>query len=488
MQMTMQDIALCLGCIPGKTILGGDFAALADKRPGGVRMDSRQVKTGDIFVCIAGNRVDGHDFAPQVAAAGALGIVAERDPFAGQAAPVPVFLVESSVVALGRLAAWHRARTKAEVVGITGTAGKTSVKEVLSATLSVHGATSRNHSNMNNQIGLPLSMLDAGESDAFWVMEAGISANHDMDDLGEILRPDLALILNVGLGHTSGLGDKGVAYYKSRFLAYVPEGGRGLISADYPDLTKESAAHRRDLTYFSTRRCDVDYFASYAGPASAATGRYNVSLRGKRYEMVAPFRGNFGSENVAAITGAAHMLGLCPEEIAIGLAGASLPKQRFCCTSLAFPASGGQGPSAEWTMIDDSYNANPLSTGRMLEAGADMAKELGRKLVLVMGEMLELGREAEQAHYEIGRKMAGASVVFWKGGHASAVERGLGDAGYAGKFAVLSGAGEFAALLDEKLKETPDWFIEGGVALFKGSRGNRLEELAEVFKERFKPG
>ncbi len=482
MPMNLRQIAESMG-----SALPEIFLNRAEQIPTGANMDSRLVKPGDVFVCIGGTRVDGHDFAVQAVSAGAMAVIAERDPFAGCEAPVPVLLVKDSIKAIGLWAAAYRAQTKAKVIGITGTAGKTSVKEVLAAVLAVRGATSRNHSNMNNQIGLPLSMLNAGLDDAFWVMEAGISAHHDMDELGAILQPDLAIILNVGMGHLSGLGDKGVAYYKSRFLAWLQKDGLGLVSADYPELARESAAHKRRLLHFSTRRSDVEYSASYLGPASAATGRYNVSLRGGHYEMTAPFRGNFGSENVAAIAGAAHLLGLGPKEIALGLAGAALPKQRFYCSSLFYTgASTNNGACAgngEWVLIDDSYNANPLSTGRMLETAAEMSRELSRKLVLVMGEMLELGEESEAAHREIGRKMAMADLICWKGGQAEAVEQGLKEAGCKGRFMRVGSADEFREVL-RGLGE--DEMLTGGVALFKGSRGNRLEELAEVFKEKFK--
>ncbi|MDE7065497.1 MAG: UDP-N-acetylmuramoylalanyl-D-glutamyl-2, 6-diaminopimelate--D-alanyl-D-alanine ligase, partial [Desulfovibrionaceae bacterium] len=176
----------------------------------GVARDNRDIVPGDLFVCIPGERVDGHDFAMAAVQAGAAAVLARRE--LPEVPPsVPVLRVDDTVKALGRLAAAWRMRTRAKVVGITGTAGKTTVKEVLAQVLSVQGPTERTAKNHNNQIGLPLSILNAAEDAAFWVMEAGISHAQDMEELAPVLRPDIGLVLNAGAGHTAGLGGRGVA-------------------------------------------------------------------------------------------------------------------------------------------------------------------------------------------------------------------------------------------------------------------------------------
>lgn len=468
--MTLKEMAAVLGAHE----LTGVPPELADSKPRAFRTDSRAVEPGDVFVCIPGEKVDGHDYALQALEKGAAALVVQRRPFEDAAAPARPFALlggDSVIGVITRLAVAARERTKATVVGITGTAGKTSVKEVLSAVLSVRAKTSKNYMNMNSQIGLAVSILNAAEDAGFWVLEAGISEARDMDELAPVLKPDLGIILNIGPAHLSGLGDRGVAYYKSRLLAHLNKGalsqrGLALVSADYPDLVSEARALDADIRFFSTRVKDADYFASYLGPASAATGRYMVSLRGAAVEVVTPFRGGYGSENVAAIAGAAHLLGLGQEEIVMGLAGAVLPAQRFVCET-----------RGTVTMIDDSYNANPLSSGRMLEAAAEMAQDGDRKLIPVMGEMLELGESAADSHRQLGRKMAeqGAALVVWKGGQAEMVEAGLREGGFKGDFYPVNEKDKFAALL----KEFPE---SGFVTLFKGSRGTRLEEFAGVFR------
>ena len=450
--------------------------------PQGAEADSREIKPGQLFFCLPGERVDGHDFALQAAQAGAIGIIAVRNPFwnCEESCSIPtdiplppVFIVPDTVRALWRLAICHRDTSLAQVVSITGTAGKTSVKEALAQVLAVRGATAKNHMNKNNQIGLPMSMLTASANASFWVLEAGISKPDDMRELGAIVRPDIALVLNVGEGHTEGLGGKGVAYYKAQLFDDVQPGGTVLANADYPALRKEVEARDAQFAqrnvhvlYFSTKNKDAYCYAHYMGAAADRdNGLFSVRLGGKEYEMQAPFRGTYGAENVAAIVAVAWNLGLRIEEIRQGLAAATLPLQRFSTRHLG-----------NFVIIDDSYNANPLSSARMLEAAHEQAREMKLPLYIVFGEMLELGAEAARAHEELGVQMAEATpeVIFWKGGHADALRRGLARGGYSGHFYPVGGGQEFSALLEELT-------LTKGIVLFKGSRSNFIERLVENF-------
>lgn len=454
-------------------------ADVLDKEPSVVVTDSRQATKGTLFVCIKGENVDGHDFISRAIEQGALAVLASRDVFDGKTPGIPVLWADDVVKALGLLGSAYRSRYKGLVIGLTGSAGKTSVKEVLYGALAAHGKTSKNYLNMNSQFGLPVSILNAELDSEYWVMEAGINEAHDMDVLGIILQPDLSMVLNVGAAHIEGLGDKGVAYYKTRLLTHTRLGGRALVSADYPDLVCESRKLDLPLRFFSTRNSDADYYASYNGPASAASGRYQVHIKnGEGFEVVAPFRGCYGSENVAAITGAAHMAGLSPKEITAGFAGASLPVQRFACQT-----------KGAFTLIDDSYNANPLSTSRMLDTAQEMAEESGGPLFLVMGEMRELGSEAVPSHIALGKQMAksGAKVILWKGGEVEALKTGLNEGGFSGIFKHVNDTAEFAAAISL----FSDYAVQGengrykGVILFKASRSLKMEHFVAVFKNEY---
>lgn len=455
--------------------------------PTGAQFDSREVTKGDLFFCLPGEKTDGHEFALEAAKAGASAIIALRNPFFGredelryaQIGLPPVFLVNDVKKALWRVAVCHRDTSVARVVGITGSAGKTTVKEVLAQVMAVRGLTERSRKNFNNQLGLPVSMLNAKADASFWIMEAGISEARDMDELGAILHPDLALILNVGHAHVAGLGEKGVAASKAVLLDYIQPGGVAVVSMDYPDLNAEvdrrlSDFERRSiqLVRFTARGGKAAFRARYAGPGYDLSGKYEVQMQGGAAVVEAPFRGDFGSENVAAICAVAHTLGLGQEETVRGLACAVGVEQRFSGTNMG-----------AFIVVDDSYNANPLSMERMIDAARTLAAENGRPLILVLGEMFELGDESEQAHTALGRQAAAASpaCVFWKGEMGAMVKKGLDEGGFAGGFYPVGGGQDFSLLLEEIRPAE-------GVILFKGSRANRLERLVDVFRDFVLPG
>lgn len=476
MRLTYNEIAARLGL----SALESDIALTATVT------DSREAAPGALFVCIPGSRVDGHDYVPAAVELGASAVLASRAlPDAG----VPVLVVENTVKALGSIAAMWRDKTTARVVGVTGTAGKTTLKEVLAQVLSVRGKTAKNALNNNNQIGMPRAMLANDGDEDFWVMEAGISHEGDMEELSSVMRPDIGLILNVGAGHTEGLGSKGVAWHKSRLLTNLAPKGIGLVCADYPELVREARATGAELHFFSAAGRAVDYRASYAGPApaqadgrdNAATGfdapddrrgLYHLWLDGARCDVTAPFRGEYGAENVIAVAAAAHLLGLSTAEIAQGLAQSELPVQRF-----------NQARVGKWLLIDDTYNANPLSMRRMLDAAAERAA--GRLFVPVLGEMLELGPQAAAEHEALGKHMAELkpAAIFWKGGHGENIRAGLTCGGYTGPWHEVYDAAAFAAAWAELTQTAFAENKTGGVALFKGSRGNRLECLLQTLTE-----
>lgn len=471
MRLTYNDIAAHLGL----SALESDLALTV------AVTDSREAAPGALFVCIPGSRVDGHDFVPAAVALGASAVLASKPlPDAG----VPVLLVEDTVGALGSIAALWRDKTRAKVVGVTGTAGKTTLKEVLAQVLAVRGKTAKNALNNNNQIGMPRAMLATDGDEDFWVMEAGISHEGDMEELSAVLRPDIGVILNVGAGHTEGLGKKGVAWHKSRLLTNLAPGGIGLVCADYPDLVRDARATGAQLHFFSATGRAVEYRASYAGPAPAAAdsaapvaadapddrrGLYHLWLDGTRCVVTAPFRGEYGAENVIAVAAVAHQLGLSNAEIAQGLTQSSLPVQRFNQTRVG-----------QWLLIDDTYNANPLSMRRMLDAAAERAA--GRLFVPVLGEMLELGSQAAEEHEALGRHLADLkpSAIFWKGGHGEDIRAGLTRGGYTGPWFEVYDAAAFASEWAQLATGAFAAHKTGGVALFKGSRGNRLECLLQT--------
>ena len=408
MRLSFEEI---VRAVDGSAVAGAAPCGIVE----GVGTDSRAVKPGSLFVCIPGETFDGHDFAVKAIEAGAAALLVSRNPF-DAVPPVPLILVEDTVKALGKLAhCWRERLGETRVIGLTGTAGKTTVKELLAQVLSRRGPTAKTHMNLNNQIGLPLSMLAATGEEAFWVMEAGISHPNDMDELGAILEPDLALILNVGPGHAAGLGDRGTAHYKSKLLAHLAPGGTAIISADYPDLAREARAVRQELVFFSTSGRQVDYRAAYVVPAGEDKGLFRLWLDGVSIDVEAPFRGAFGAENVIAVAAVAHRLGLGAEEIAAGFAGAALPKQRFACSR-----------AGDWLVIDDSYNANPRGAREAVEA---LKRFPARKIVVTPG-LVETGILDEKLNGELGAALVGLDEVILVGETlVGAVKAGYLEAG-----------------------------------------------------------
>ena len=463
MRLKLSELATAAGC----TLPPED-----DRDVTAVATDSRAVRPGTLFVCLAGEHVDGHDYALKAQEAGATAILGTRAP---QAMPeglhVPYLRVEDAVKALGSMAAlWRDRCAGVRVIAVTGTAGKTTVKELLAHVLSRRGKTACNALNLNNQVGMPLCMLKTDGDEDFWVFEAGISHEGDMDELGAILQPDLALILNVGAAHTEGLGERGVAWHKSRLLAHLAPEGQALVSADYDDLVREARAVFGDVLFFTASGRPLSYRAAYAGCSDGVHGQYRLWLDGRPCDVIAPFRGDYGTENCIAVAAAAHMLGLTAEEIAAGFADAQLPPQRFA-----------RSRRGNWDIVDDTYNANPLSMARMLDAAAESAQK--RPFVVVLGEMRELGSVADREHERLGRHLAQLRpvLVFWRGGHADAVRDGLEHGLYTGKFLPVDSGEAFVQALREHLPaETGE---QGGLMLFKGSRGNHLEELLEALEQ-----
>ncbi len=449
MKLTLRQLEACLLGAP-ETPEGQDRDVCE------IRTDSRAVGRGDVFFCLSGERFDGHEFAAQAVGQGALAVVAGRP--LPEITRVPVLVVRDTVAALGRLGRCLRDATRARVVCVTGTAGKTTVKEMLAQVAGQRFSVAKNYKNWNNQIGLPLSIFAASGQEDVWVLEAGISKPNDMDELGFIVAPDLAVIHNIGPAHLQGLGDlRGVARAKASLLKHLRPGGVALVSRDYPLLLEEAMALKPEAVTFSTRDQDAPFYCAFEGHAGGDSGLYLLKTPLGEVQTVLPFCGAHFAENVAAVAAAAHHLGLSGAETVQGLASFQRPDQRFCCLT-----GGG------WTLIDDSYNANPLSMTRAVEAAKALAGD--RPLVLVLGAMGELGPDAAQAHEAMGRflKTVAPAQVLFQGSYAADVARGYGSNGVPAPVAAVADA-EATLAAWRRLR------LSGGVVLVKGSRSARME-------------
>lgn len=460
MRMSLSAILAATGAV-------GDMGDRGDPVIEAVRIDSRAVVPGCLFVCVPGTRLDGHQFAGEAVAKGAAAILADR-PLPGLPQGTPILLVRDTVAALGKLARAWREQVGPKLVAVSGSAGKTTVKELTAAILGKVGPTAKNYKNFNNHIGLPLSMLEAADTAAFWVMELGISQPGEMEALADIARPDVAVIHNVGPAHLEGLGDiAGVAAAKTALFRSLEPDGTALASMDYPELWEAARAVCPEVLGMSTRGGGhaAPYRAKYLGALAEGKGRFFLKLGDLDLEVVTPLTGSHFAENILAAAASAHVLGADAAAIAAGLETAVIPEQRFFCRRHGC-----------YTIIDDTYNANPLSMRRAIEAAIEAAH--GQPLVLVLGEMREMGGQAVSEHEKLG-ELAGASrarAVYFHGEHAAAVAEGLSRNGQAGYFAV-------ADTPDAFLRDLAGRGIAGGVFLFKGSRSMHMEEYVTAFTQ-----
>lgn len=455
MRMTLSEISSCLRI--------NNFSESCAEITS-VVTDSRAARKGSLFVCIPGQNVDGHDFAAKALDLGATAILAEKNL---PGLEKRTFLVNNTIKSLGMLASAWRKKCNAKVLCVTGTSGKTTLKEILVSVLSCNGKTSASRLNHNNQIGLPCSILEADGDEKFWIMEAGISHPGDMEELGSILWPDVAVILNVGTGHVEGLGKKGVAWHKTRLLNYLTPGGNAILNADYPELVAEACKMGKPTVLFAVERAKgADYSISCLDQRK---NLFLISTPHKSFQVSSPFIGKYGRENILAAAVCADIMGVSPSEIRAGISKAKLPPHRMALEKLD-----------KWHLLDDAYNANPLSMRRMLEAASTYARSLNLPLLLVLGEMGELGDQSEECHNELGRFLGriAPEMVFWKGNYAFSLKNGLDEDETS--FEILTDVNA-EDLFKEAITNNPK-FEKGGVVLFKGSRINRLEEAVAKFK------
>ena len=489
MQLSVGAIADILQTRPlySKALSEEERDALARVMVRGASIDSRTVSEGDLFVCLKGEKVDGHDYAARACEAGAAAILASRDiEGLHEAFPtVPLFVVENPEKALGKIAHAVRMRFAGKVIGVTGTAGKTTLKEWLYSLISQEYRCARTEGNHNNQLGLPLTICNTCGDEDYWVIEAGISHAGDMEELAGILRPDIGVVLNAGTGHTEGLGAMGVAWHKTRMFTVLADKGYAVTSSDYPDLEKWASeaceAKGSTLYFFSVARDRRDFVAKNSQPGIGCVtlvDRQNPRLchvcarRGDRVEetiVTMPMAGRAAAENLACVTLVASLLRLDLCFLQKAIEEASVPDHRYSREVI--------GKSI---VIDDCYNANPLSMGRMVEAAATESRQ--GAFIPVLGAMGELGAEAANAHKILGAQLKSLAPAFvlWKGAYAQDVREGLGP-----DIPLLSFETdeECAQCFSKGLSSlSMDPANEGVTVLVKGSRSNRLETAAQTIK------
>ncbi|MEU0938051.1 UDP-N-acetylmuramoyl-tripeptide--D-alanyl-D-alanine ligase [Embleya sp. NPDC005971] len=413
-------------------------------------LDGRQAEPGGLFVAVAGERVDGHDYAAQAGRAGAVAVLGSR-PTA-----LPTVVVEDAQAALQALATHvvARLRDRLTVVGLTGSQGKTGTKDLLAAVLSGAAPTVATFGSLNNELGVPLTMLRADAATRFLVLEMGARHIDDIADLTALAAPDVAVVLNVGQAHLGEFGSRAaIAKAKGELVQGLAAGGTAVLNADDPRVAAMRALTDGPvLTFGRAAHADVRVL----DVALDRLGRPSCTLRtaDASAPLALPFVGAHQAFNASAAVAAGLALGVPLDVATAAAASASLSKWRMELRGLACGA----------TLLNDSYNANPESTRAALDALATI--EGGRRIA-VLGEMLELGAAGGAEHRAIGEYAASRADVVAAVGEAA---RPIAD-----------GAGERAVALTDNAAAV-DWLrgrlAADDVVLVKASRGARLDEVA----------
>jgi UDP-N-acetylmuramoyl-tripeptide--D-alanyl-D-alanine ligase len=430
----------------------------------GVSIDSRTLQVGEAFFAIVGHRLDGHAFLGDAAARGAACVVVHALPDEPPA-NVPLVLVEDTTRSLGRLAAWHRSRFSVPVVGITGSIGKTTVKELTAAVLATRCEVLKPASSFNNQWGLPLTLLRLGPEHGAAVVEIGTNQAGEIATLAEIARPTVGVVTMVAAVHTEFLGSiEGVREEKAALVRALSPTGIAVLNADDPrvaSMTRE--AKGRVVTFGRAAGATVRIADE---PTDTDEGfAFTLETGGRRQPVGVAFAGRHNVANALAAAAAGVALELPLEDIARGLAAAR--------------PVGGRGVwkrAGEVTILDDTYNASPASVRAALDTLA--ARRGGRRAIVVLGDMLELGALSEEAHREVGRQVAAlrADEFVGLGPHAAlAVEAaraaGLADAHHSATF-------------EDTVAHLLKRVAPGDVVLVKGSRGMRMERVVDALVAR----
>jgi UDP-N-acetylmuramoyl-tripeptide--D-alanyl-D-alanine ligase len=439
-------------------MLGVSFAG-ADAEVKRVSTDSRSIQPGDLFIALRGQKFDGGAFAAQALQQGAAGVVLD----ATQAPEITTALrVDDTRLALGRLAAAWRQRFTIPVVAITGSNGKTTVKEMLAAILRVEAgadaAVLHTEGNLNNDIGLPLMLLRLRDTHQFAVLEMGMNHAGEIDNLTRLARPGVAVVTNALTAHIGFLGSvENIARAKGEIFNGLSDAGIAVFNADdaHASLWREANA----------RRCIIDF--GLRQPASVR-GQYRPSGFGAVLTLVLPdaefevnlqVPGEHNVMNALAAAAAAFALDVSHRSIVTGLSGFTGVKGRL----QKKPALHGS------TLIDDTYNANPDSVKAAL---AVLAQQPGKK-VLVLGDMGELGTDAAAMHAQIGLAARDAGV-----------DRllALGDLSRETVGAFGAGAMHFERI-QELLAELENELTPDTTVLVKGSRFMQMERVVQSFME-----
>ena len=439
----------------------------------GLSTDSRRIIPGEVFWALRGQNFDGNEFALKAAERGAAAVVVqESHPVLKEFVhelkrPVSIISVEDTLKALGDFSSWWRKQHNVRLVAITGSAGKTTAKEMSADILEMGGRTLRNKGNFNNLIGLPLTILELDGGYINCVLEMGMNCLGEIARLTEIADPDVGVVLNVGRAHLEGLGDiEGVARAKTELVEQISPRSSVIVNGDDELLLKTASGIRRDLITFGMGERN-EIRASDVRDRGRDGVSFSLNFRGNSWpvSMINPGRHNI--MNALAAAAAAFVLEEPPLNIIEALGRFEGVGGRFTLIRI----------EGDILLVDDTYNSNPSSLRASLESLSTLAAEGGR-ILIGLGDMMELGEDTVPAHLEAGKRAGelGADLLFAVGKNAALIAEGALKSGMAAESIFeLSGHEEMADAIETRMRT-------GDIVFLKGSRKAGLDRVAKALR------
>ncbi len=421
-------------------------------------IDSRTIEPGELFFAVKGDRMDGHDFVQQALEKGAVAAVVRKDQLACYPVKAGLLGVSDTLVALQTLAAAVRRLWGKTLVGVTGSTGKTTTKEVIARVLSSRFRVLKSEGNFNNHFGLPLMLLKIEAEHEAAIIELGMSHRGEIAALAKIAQPGIGVVTNVAPVHLEFFESVAeIARAKYELIESLPAGGTAVLNADDEYVAQFGRDfHGKVVLYGFHSSADVR--AENIKQRGAAGSVFDVVAGGCREPATLPLVGTHNISNALAAVAVAMERGLSPSEATSALATLAAPDKRGAVVQLG-----------NITVINDCYNSNPTALDAMVDTLATMP---ARRRIVVAGEMLELGRAGEELHRRSGQHMAenGIDVVVGVRGLARQIVEGASQAGVQTEFVATP-------------EEAGDWLARevraGDVVLLKASRGVKLERALE---------
>lgn len=436
-----------------------------------VSIDSREVESGTLFIAIAGERFDGHDFIAQAIRRGAVAVIASRIPEGlSQDEKNKILLVDDTIEAFGKVAKAYKKKIDPKTIAVTGSVGKTTTKEFIYAVCASGFLAHKTEGNFNNEVGLPISILSMPETAQVCVLEMGMSNFGEISHMSKIACPDIAVITNIGNSHIENLGSReNICKAKLEIIDGMSDDGTVILNADEPMLFAMKGQLKQQIIFVSLSNPQADYRALNIREYEDST-EFDLLAMGRVVTNVRiPTIGRHNVYDATYAFAAGHLLGLSDEDIMRGLN--------------SFRNTGMRQNIYEYgriTIIEDCYNAGPESMKAALEVLARLAEKNGCNSVAVLGDMRELGAYSKQLHMEVGTMVASRHIsrLVTFGREAENIALGAINHAFKADNISINSSNDPA----EVAKTVYSIVSPGDAVLFKASRAVKLERVIEELK------